>query len=178
MKELPILLQTERVGNLVIEQEGLYQRFSACCHPPEKRIWCVWLLGQDAVLRIGVVEPEKSGYVISRTFSNHAVDRLGELKTAVLRPAEEREKEWAPVECPEKWFRNPWLRSQIRQNKGVLAVRYRDGCELAIPYDLHRPFPLTQLFCFAGVQYIENKCYVIYRFDKRELPVLPSAGRE
>ena len=43
--------------------------------------------------------------------------------------------------------------------------------ELAVPYDVGRPFPLTALFCFAHIRRIHGRSYAIFAFNGEERPV-------
>ena len=47
--------------------------------------------------------------------------------------------------------------------------------ELAVPYDVGRPFPLTALFCFAHIRRIHGRSYAIFAFN--DLTALVALGR-
>lgn len=43
--------------------------------------------------------------------------------------------------------------------------------EFALPYAPARPWPLTELFCFARLERIGEMCYIIYAFDRKGAPI-------
>lgn len=44
---------------------------------------------------------------------------------------------------------------------------------LALPYAQDRPFPLAELFCFARVETLRGREYVVYCFDGNGCPLMP-----
>ena len=55
--------------------------------------------------------------------------------------------------------------------RASLSGRSRGRRELAVPYDVGRPFPLTALFCFAHIRRIHGRSYAIFAFNGEERPV-------
>ena len=43
--------------------------------------------------------------------------------------------------------------------------------EFALPYSSARPWPLTELFCFARAERIGTEIYIIYAFDEKKAPI-------
>ena len=74
-------------------------------------------------------------------------------------------------------LRSPWLREQLRLVSGVLVREEQGRRELAVPYDVGRPFPLTALFCFAHIRRIHGRSYAIFAFNGEERPVFTSGGQ-
>lgn len=173
MDKFPLTYAGRSVGELTVEQEGLYTRFSAVCRLPEEGVWCAWAVGERGQLRIGVLEPCGLEASISRRFSSQLTAPLGVLRTGELRPAGERTDNtaWKTMGRPEDWFRTPWLCGQLRNFQGVLVMREGTVCRIAIPYGTRQPFPLTQLFCFARVATVRGHRCVLYTFDQNELPI-------
>ena len=173
MDKFPLLLEGKPAGELTVEREGLYTRFTACC-PLEPGLWCAWAVGERGELRLGVLEPSESQGTIRRRFSRQMTEPLGRLLRGEVRPASVREAEaWEPVSDPERLFRSPWLRQRLRGAQGTLTRREGEGRWLALPYDKGKPFPLTTLFCFARLRSIGTGSYVVYAFDGQERPIFP-----
>ena len=173
MDRFPLLFDGRMVGELTAEREGLYLCFSASCRLPEKRLWSIWVIGEQNELRLGIPEPSDGEFFLRRRFSGQMIAPLGQLLRGEVRAAGSAapEASWRPVDRPERLFRTPRLQSQLRGMRGVLA----DGtgkCRVAIPYDPGRPFPLEAMFCCARICRIGGKTYVVYCFDGREWPIL------
>lgn len=50
--------------------------------------------------------------------------------------------------------------------------RRREGrSEFALPYSPVCPWSLPELFCFARVEEIDEKPYIIYAFDENKTPI-------
>ena len=89
-----------------------------------------------------------------------------------IRPAHPPEPEdWTPLERSAVRLHSPWLREQLHLVPGVLVREEQGRRELAVPYDVGRPFPLTALFCFAHIRRIHGRSYAIFAFNGEERPV-------
>ena len=169
MDKFPLLWEGKAIGELSAEQETLYTRFTVRCRLPGEDIWCAWAVGDRGELRLGVVEPQNG---IRRRFSHQMTAPLGKLLRGELRPAGDRtEENWTAAPEPDRLFRTPWLRRQLRDVRGALTRTAEAGRFLALPYDEKRPFPLTPLFCLAQPRNIGGKRYLVYAFDGKEWPV-------
>ena len=80
-------------------------------------------------------------------------------------------EDWTPLERSAVRLRSPWLREQLHLVPGVLVREEQGRRELAVPYDVGRPFPLTALFCFAHIRRIHGRSYAIFAFNGEERPV-------
>ena len=170
MDKFPLLLEGRPSGELTVEQEGLYARFSARCPLPEG-LWCAWAVGDRGELRLGVLEPEGGQGVIRRRFSRQFTAPLGRLLRGEIRPAGTKSPEtWEAVSAPEELFQAPWLRRRLKGTAGALTRTEGTLRHLALPYDKRKPFPLPTLFCFARLREIGGRPYVVYRFDEGERP--------
>ena len=169
MDKFPLLWEGKAIGELSAEKETLYTWFTVRCRLPEERIWCAWVVGDRGELRLGVVEPQNG---IRRRFSHQMTAPLGKLLRGELRPAGDRtEENWTAAPEPDRLFRTPWLRRQLRDVRGALTRTAEAGKFLALPYDEKQPFPLTPLFCLAQPRNIGGKRYLVYAFDGKEWPV-------
>lgn len=159
-------------GELTALPEALYTRFEVRCRLPEPGLWCAWAVGESGELRLGVVEPEGGEAVLSRRFSRRLTAPAGRLRHGELRRVDPPEA-WRPLEDPAALFRAAWLVERLRQTPELL-VRRSGGCRLvSAPYDPRRPFPLTDLFCFARVTAMPGGRRAVFAFDEGELPVVP-----
>ena len=169
MDKFPLLWEGKAIGELSAEQETLYTWFTVRCRLPGEDIWCAWAVGDRGELRLGVVEPQNG---IRRRFSHQMTAPLGKLLRGELRPAGDRtEENWTAAPEPDRLFRTPWLRRQLRDVRGALTRTAEAGKFLALPYDEKQPFPLTPLFCMAQPRNIGGKRYLVYAFDGKEWPV-------
>lgn len=169
MDKFPLLWEGKAIGELSTEQETLYTWFTVRCRLPGESIWCAWAVGDRGELRLGVVEPQNG---IRRRFSRQMTAPLGKLLRGELRPAGDRaEESWTAVPEPDRLFRTPWLRRQLRGVRGALTRTAGERRFLALPYDEKKPFPLTPLFCLAQPRNIGGKRYMVYAFDGKEWPV-------
>lgn len=169
MDKFPLLWEGKAIGELSAEQEALYTWFTVRCRLPGEDIWCAWAVGDRGELRLGVVEPQNG---IRRRFSHQMTAPLGKLLRGELRPAGDRtEENWTAAPEPDRLFRTPWLRRQLRDVRGALTRTAEAGRFLALPYDEKQPFPLTPLFCLAQPRNIGGKRYLVYAFDGKEWPV-------
>ena len=169
MDKFPLLWEGKAIGELSAEQETLYTWFTVRCRLPGEDIWCAWAVGDRGELRLGVVEPQNG---IRRRFSHQMTAPLGKLLRGELRPAGDRtEENWTAAPEPDRLFRTPWLRRQLRDVRGALTRTAGEGRFLALPYDEKKPFPLIPLFCLAHPRNIGGKRYMVYAFDGKEWPV-------
>ena len=169
MDKFPLLWEGKAIGELSAEQATLYTGFTVRCRLPGEDIWCAWAVGDRGELRLGVVEPQNG---IRRRFSHQMTAPLGKLLRGELRPAGDRtEENWTAAPEPDRLFRTPWLRRQLRDVRGALTRTAEAGRFLALPYDEKQPFPLTPLFCLAQPRNIGGKRYLVYAFDGKEWPV-------
>lgn len=167
MDKFPLLWEDRSIGELIVEREALYTWFTARCRLPGEGIWCAWAVGEQGELRLGVLEPKEG---IRRRFSQTMTAPLGKLLRGELRPAG-RVEPWTAAQEPDRLFRTPWLRQQLRGASGAMT-RGQEGLRLlALPYDRGAAFPLTPMFCLAQVRRIQGKPYVVYAFNEQEWPV-------
>lgn len=168
MEQFPLLWRGTTVGEMTVETVGLYTCFRCTCRLPGDGLWHAWAVGEGGELRLGVLEPAGDRAVLRRRLSSRSWGHLGRLKCAQLRPAGEREEHWQPM--PLLPFRTPWLRRELSSCGGILTRTEGGRRWIAVPYDSHRPFPLTQLFCLSSVRSIRGGEYVVFVFDENEVP--------
>jgi len=157
-------------GELTVRREGLHTWFHARCHLPKDGLWCVWVVGKEGDLRLGVLEPQGSEAEIKRRFSESITNPVGQIQYGEVRRVEEkRQSRWChgvPV-----FFRTPWIQRQIAGRSDILACDDEKGRMIAIPFSMNQEFPLSALFCFAEIRPISGKYYAVFAFDKKEWPI-------
>lgn len=171
MDRFPVLWNGASAGELTAEREGLYTCFHVRCHPPENGVWCAWAVGEQGELRLGVLEPSGGAFVLRRRFSDHMTVPAGRLLRGELRPAGQPVSRWEPIAEPEQLFSAAWLRRSMHGLSDVMTCTEGTVRCLALPYDPKKPFPLTELFCFARLRYLGEKAYIEFRFDEKDWPV-------
>lgn len=172
MDKFPVLWGSGAVGEVTVQQEGLYTEFTVCCRFPEAGLWCVWMIGEFGELRLGVMESAGGCGTLRWQFSRQMTTRLGRLIRGELRPIGNTGKaSWERIAEPSELFQTTWLRQQLCGIGG--AMFHRESRRLALPYDAKKPFPLLPLFCFARVCSMGGRLYVLYRFDEKEQPLFP-----
>lgn len=168
MDQVPILWNRATIGELTLEPEGLYIRFTARCRVPEG-LWHLWLIGDRGELRLGVLEPEGSYFVIRRRCSAQTAAPLGAVLRGEVRSATREETEWE--QFPESERPSHWLRRQLRGQKDLWRRKEGDRTYLAVPYDKENAFPLLPLFCFARVRPVRGTLCAVFAFDADGWPL-------
>ena len=158
-------------GELVVEREGLYVRFTARGKLPDSSLWCAWMVGERGELRLGVLEPEGERGAVCRRFSAREAESRGRILRCELRRAGEEPVVWTAVGNPGELFCVQWLKDRLMGAEGALTCR-KDGRRLlALPWDKRRPFPLVPLFCLGRLQCIGSRYYIVYSFGENDRPV-------
>jgi hypothetical protein len=149
-------------------------RFALRCNLPQEKLWSVWLVGVSGELWLGCPVFDGREAVLEKRFSHRLTQPLGQLRYAELRSPgiqTEARMPWKPiVEMPP--FRTAWIRRQIQPCLGALCCYGREGCVIAVPYLPEKPFPLMPMFCFAHLQTIGGRPYLVLQLDDEEQPML------
>lgn len=173
MDKFPIMLDGNAVGELTVDQEGLYRSFQARCRRPGPEVFRLYAVGEVGKLRLGVPEPRGNLLLLYKKLSAREAAAAGPLIRGELRlcDAEEDDEGWQPVSYPEQLFYNAFLKERFRGIQGVLT-RKEDGVRyMALPYSPQHPFLLVSLFCFARIRWILGQRYAVFCFDRDENPV-------
>lgn len=170
MDRFPVLRDGQAVGELRIEKEPDCTAFQIRCRG--EGLYTAWVVGTGGELRLGIPETENGILTLSRRFSSALTSPVGTLIRGELRAFGGMEEEnWRSAGSPEMLVRSEFLRARLRGVSGALT-RYSGGLRfLALPFDKHRPFPLTALFCFARVMRIDGTVCAVFAFDRNENPV-------
>ena len=173
MERLTLYGNGRAVGVLTAETRGLYTCFTASC-PACTGVCRAYAVGEQGELRLGVLEPAGSVFRLCRSLSARECAAVGRLVRGEIRASKDSaEPVWQEADAPERLFRTPFLREQLRGVRGALTCRSGEEWLLALPLDVRGPFPLPGLFCLAAVRRIGAQEYAVFAFDRCERPVLP-----
>ncbi len=159
--EYPVYEGKEQVGLLQREEQGLYSCFSLRL-PPAKELSRLWLLGEERVYALGLLEPRPCGRFLRRSLSRSEARKLPEpLLCARCLPASE------PMLLPRKAEEKP-KETEKERGAGVLnwkpasrgCYRAWDGKShlLAIPTQMRENDPALR---FAVIQ---GRRYLVFRY--------------
>ena len=180
MDKFPLVLNGKPLGELTAERESLDTWFAVRCRLPGDGLWCAWAVGDRGVLRLGVLESVGDRACLRRKFSDRMTAPVGRLIRGELRPLclPRNSGEWERVQEPEQLFHTPWLREQLRGRNSVLKRSQNGKILIAIAYDKEKAFPMEQLFCFAKMEMLQQRAYLVFAFDEKERPAFPMAKQE
>lgn len=169
MDKYPIMDGEQAVGELTVRAEGLYTVFEVSA-PLRDGLWCVWAVGRDSALRIGIPEPMDGRLRLCRRFSRQLTAPAGPLLRGELRPLAEEREQWSPLK-PSALPAPLW--QKLQGLRGVLSCQ-RDGLWLvAVPRNDGAPFPLEPMFCFARSRRVRGRMCWVFAFDETGCPRLP-----
>lgn len=169
MDKYPMLVGGQAAGELTVQTESLYTVFDVSV-PLRDGLWCVWAVGEQGTLRIGIPEPVGNRLRIRRRFSRQLTMPLGSLLRGELRsPADEREP-WVPLASSA--LAAP-LRQKLQGLRGVLSCQEGSLHLIAIPRNDIVPFPLESMFCFARLRSVKGRECWVFAFDGHGWPQMP-----
>ena len=170
-ENMQVWMDNRACGELSVCEQGLYLCCRAVCHLPRTTAPVrLYLLGEKAEYPLGILQPETDGFVLTRRVPLREIRGIGPLLRGELRAVDGAEGEWRPA-SGELLFRAERLRRQIAAPGGILVCRRGSGRKIAVPYDGHGPFPLTELFCFARICRINGREYAVFAFDSENNPL-------
>ena len=158
-------------GRLICRQEGLYNLFRAECTDSGGEICRAYAVGEKGELLLGVMEPIQGELRLIRRLSCRETEAAGPLRSCEVRSiSKEAEESWQVLDHPGSFFQNGPFQNRLRQAERALWCEDGSVRRLALPYDAHKPFPLTELFCFARIQTIHGKEWAVFAFDRQGHP--------
>lgn len=128
--EFPVVLDGVKVGNCVLEDQGLYWEINCRCRVLSDRVERLYCGGR----RLGVLLPEGDRLVLRRRMSKISVPEL---------PPQSGVLSLAPAEGPV-----PWKGTVL----GYELEGFRLGNTILFPYDEAKPCPCEALFCFFEIR--------------------------
>lgn len=168
MDKFPVYLNGDSVGELTVDRESCYTRFTVQAELPEGGLWCLWVVGDQKEFRLGILEPGDNGAWIRRRFSNQFVTPVGKILRGEIRSVRREYGEWEPVESIEQVTDSMWLRKKLRGQSGLLRKQCRKGQYIAVPYDKEKCFAVIEMFCFARLLNIAGGLYLTLLFNEQE----------
>ena len=169
----PVLYQGEQVGEVTLTAQGGRTQAAMSCRRDNTGLFRGYLLCEKGEYPLGVLEPQGASMSLRRTVRTGELHALGAVWRGELRLsyAFPRKGGWEALEDAGAFFqRDGLLARQAAGLQGGLWRREGEARLLALPYDPEQPFPLPSLFCFARIQEIQGRPYVLYRFDGEERP--------
>ena len=166
-------------GRLTMTEEGVQVRLEVLRPNDGRGLYKVWLLGDGGRFLLGTLVPEGDGLCLRRRVSRSSLAQAGcwpviagecVLSFSFGQPG--KQVEWIAASHPEGMMGDEVLRRAVRGSQ-LLLRRQSDGFCLAARFDPGRPFPVTALFCLAGVGELHGQPHVFFHFDREGMPVLP-----
>ena len=167
---MEILLNGQRCGELITEENGLYICYRAVCRPCGGPVR-LFAVGECGELRLGVMQPENGCLVLNRRISCRESAAAGRLLRGEVRPFLPQECGWHFLAETEPLFCGRELQMRIRKIKDCMACGGNEQWFLAAPFETGKPFPLVELFCFARMRRIGQREYAVFCFDASGQPV-------
>ncbi len=173
-------IQLDGGGTLSFWEDGALVVLDARREADGRGLYKVWLCGRERLL-LGTLAPEGGGLRLCRRVYRRELERqgcwpvtAGECVLAFsFRPSV---GEWRQEECPSRL-----VCDELKRCFAQRAALYRpetDGFLLALGFDPSKPFPVPPLFCLAKPGQVEGRNYMMFRFDRDGVPVLPHNQRD
>ena len=175
--DYPIYYEGRRVGAVQLLEQGSRTQVEVCCRLDRTGLYRAYLLCRDGEYPLGVLEPLGEETCLKRTVLTGDLGRLGPVERGEARMSyafSSGRGIWNTLGMGERFFQRDRELSALL-TAGCPGARWRQAGDrryLALPYDPGQPFPIPRLFCFARIQSIEGRSYVVYTFDREERPVM------
>ncbi|MBS6532243.1 MAG: hypothetical protein KH338_01260 [Oscillospiraceae bacterium] len=168
-------------GTLSLEEEGLRLRLRAVRPDDGRGLYKAWVRGWGGSLLLGTLAPENGGLALSRTLSRSALEQAGCWpvtggNTVLVFSFTEQKEEgemWRPEPDPARLCMDPLLRKLLRGRTSFFSSQEGEIRLLAAPFSPHEEFPLPVLFCLAQVEERAGRLWLVWRFDRAGVPVIP-----
>ena len=147
-------------------------------HPLEPGLYRGILCGKTGRVDLGTLLPEGEGLRLCRTLTLDHLRRCG--CWPVTGGRGELRYAFGAQKFPQGWeeradltllFTDPVLSGAVE--KPALWRKDPVGFSLAFPWDTSTPFPLAPAFCFAQVEEMEGKPWVVFSFRDGGWPMVP-----
>ena len=171
MYRFPLLQNGKNVGEMTMRQEGQEMFFSCRSSLPGEGLWSLWAVGETGELRLGLPWTQGNCAVLEKRFSSRMTEPVGQLLRGELRsPQQMPQLRWFKVK-EDCYFHTLWLARQLRSWPGALWCAVGKERMVAVPYEPKQPFPLMPMFCFASLQCIDARTYLVVRLNEEEMPI-------
>ncbi|MBR2490470.1 MAG: hypothetical protein IKB65_03195 [Ruminiclostridium sp.] len=165
-------------GTLVCRTRGNQVEVTMTLRPPGPGLYRGILCGKNGKLDLGTLLPEGEDLRLCRTLTVDHLARCG--CWPVTGGRGELRYPFGAKRFPQGWgergglsglFTDPVLARSV--DKIALWRQDRDGFSLAFPWNPKAPFPLAPAFCFARVEEMEGRPWVVFSFREGGWPVVP-----
>lgn len=169
-------------GTLRIWEEEPWVYMEAVRPEDGRGLYKVWCLGEKGEFLLGTLVPQKNRLRLERRVAKQTLQEAGVWpltggKAVMVYSFTEEEspgKMWKKEVQPEEFCADPVVRACLHGARGLLS-RETDGVrQLAAPFSTCKPIPLNTLFCLAQVQNWQGQRYLVWSFDRKGRPILPT----
>ena len=167
-------------GRLICRTRGNQAEVTMTLDPPGPGLYRGILCGKNGWMDLGTLLPEGEGLRLTRT---HTIDHLarcgcwpvtgGRAELRYAFGAKKFPQGWGEGRDLSRRFSDPILAEAVENT--ALFRRETDGFSLAFPWDPKAPFPLVPAFCFARVETMEGRPWVVFSFRDGGWPVVPTS---
>ena len=168
----------EMAGGGTLVLTPLDGRVILCAEKEDCRdgLYKVWLKGEGGRrCLMGTLVPEGAGFRLTRTVAVRELEMGGcwplAGAEAVRVFAFSNQGPWNSEEHPERMFKDPVLREQVRG--AMLCRKGKSGFQLASRFRKDRPVALPGLFCFSRLKEIGGQLCMVWDFDWDGTPQMP-----
>lgn len=176
-------LMLEGGGWLEVREQGAQVRLSVCRELDGAGLYKARLRGEGGEYLLGTLLPDGRYLHLERTVSKNTLSSAGcwpvlggicDMVFSFTGVEPERDlPAWHWEHRPGQHISDPVL-SESASAWGSMLIRLdEDGFQLAVPFNPNRPFPLTPLFCLAGVQFIDGAVHTVFSFHSDGAPRFP-----
>ena len=165
-------------GRLVCRTRGSQVEVTMTLRPSASGLYRGILCGKNGRMDLGTLLPEREGLRLCRTLHVDQLARRG--CWPITGGWGELRYPFGSKKFPQGWgertglsqlFTDPALAECVE--KTALWRQDPEGFSLAFPWDPKVPFPLVPAFCFARVEDLEGRPWVVYAFREGGWPILP-----
>lgn len=154
MEQFALTKFGETVGEVQVEEEGLYEVFHARFFQMPDGLHWVYAVGSRGSMRLGVLEQQGSEGVLLRRLSKQMLRPIGTIQAFRLGDASV-EVPWTEIRLGTTWW------SKLSDTPGSKTKVEGTRRLLAVPYQPQKPFPLMGFFCFCKPIVIQEIPYLM-----------------
>lgn len=167
-------------GAVTIRQEGRCAVCRAIYRTDEPSLFKAWLIGKRGRILLGTLIPEGGALRLHRSIEISQLERQGawpptgaEILAAYSLTTRHPPKGWCLQNEPWKMSELGEFRSSVQNFPWCFLRKNAKGIQIAIPWELGKTFPLSQLFCLASIKQFDGDLYLTFCFSAQGKPELP-----
>ena len=158
---IPVQYEGITCGELTMEKQGLFLRFTGSCTIQSHEILRAFLEIDQDVIPLGVAIPEGNRLHIQQTVLYSKI--IGHKVHGAFLAVRE----------PDGYL--PWRGEICGYSAQGVACKKEGGLEVALALEPEKPFDLLPLICLFSYKRIDGKPYLSILLDKKGNPVLSDA---